>query len=162
VFRSLTIAFALLLGLATTAMAQNFKVDFGVNSGDPNAPVEVAADSLSIDQETGNAVFDGNVVISQGDMTLTAPLVNVFYKEDQSGIARLVGSGGVSITSGSDSAKAQNADYDVDGQVINMTGNVQLVQGLNSMSAERMTVNVASNTAELHGRVRTVLNPKAN
>ncbi len=161
-FRTLTTAFALSLGLATAAMAQNFKVDFGISSSDPNAPVEVAADSLSVDQDTGSATFAGNVKISQGNMTMTAPRVNVFYNEDQSGIARLVGSGGVSISSGKDSAQAQNADYNVDTQIINMTGSVQLVQGFNSMSAERMSVNVSSGTAELHGRVRTVLNPKAN
>lgn len=161
-FRSLTTAFVLALGLSQAAVAQNFTVDFGISSGDPSAPVEVSADALSLDQETGSATFDGNVVISQGEMTMTAPLVNVFYKEDQSGIARLVGSGGVSITSGKDSAQAQNADYNVEAQVINMSGSVQLVQGVNTMSAERMTVDVAANTAELHGRVRTVLQPKAN
>ncbi|MGH1446582.1 MAG: lipopolysaccharide transport periplasmic protein LptA [Cognatishimia sp.] len=161
-FRSLVIAFTLALGLSQAAIAQEFKVDFGIASGDPDAPVEVSADALSIDQETGGAKFDGNVIITQGEMRMEADLVDVFYTEDQSGISRLVGSGGVSIFSGKDTAKAQTAEYDVTSGLIHMNGNVVLVQGANSISSERMTVNTKNSTAELHGRVRTVLRPKAN
>lgn len=161
-FRSLVIAITLVLGLSQAVFAQEFKVDFGIASGDPDAPVEVSADTLSIDQETGGAKFDGNVIITQGEMRMEAMLVKVFYTEDQSGISRLVGSGGVSIFSGKDTAKAQTAEYDVTSGLIRMTGDVVLVQGANTISSERMTVNTKNSTAELHGRVRTVLRPKAN
>ncbi len=156
-----TILFSLFLALPISATAQEFKVDFGVATQDPDAPVEVSADTLSVDQDTGSASFNGNVVITQGEMQMQAPLVNVFYNENQDGISRLVGSGGVKILSGKDTAKAENAEYDVDAGLIYMNGNVELVQGINSITSQRMIVNVESSTAELHGRVRTVLRPKA-
>ncbi|MDC0737671.1 LptA/OstA family protein [Cognatishimia sp. SS12] len=160
--RFIILAIGLSLCAVATAQAQTFKVDFGISSQDPDAPIEVNADALSITQDTGAAQFDGNVIITQGDMRMEAAVVDVFYNEDQSAIARLVGSGGVSIFSGKDTAEAQNAEYDVDAGLIRMNGQVLLVQGVNSISAERMTVNVTNSTAEMHGRVRTVLRPNAN
>lgn len=159
-FRLFAVLFA--LAVATAASAQDFKVDFGVAGSDPNAPIEVQADSLSIDQETGNAKFAGAVVITQGDMRFEAPLVEVTYNEAKDGISKLTGSGGVAILSGKDTARAENATYNVDTGLIIMQGSVALAQGANTITAERMTVNTSNSTAELHGRVRTVLQPGAN
>lgn len=140
--------------------AQDFKVNFGLTNNDPNAPIEVQADSLSVDQETGHARFEGNVEISQGAMSFSASLVEVVYATDQTGIARLKGSGGVSIISGADTAKSETAEYDVESGLIHMAGNVALAQKGTTISAQRMTVNTKNSTAELHGRVRTVLQPR--
>lgn len=150
------------LAFATMASAQDFKVDFGISSADPDAPIEVQADSLSVDQETGNAKFSGDVVITQGEMRFKAPLVEVTYNDSRDGISKLSGSGGVAILSGKDTARAENATYDVDSGLIFMQGGVALAQGANTITAERMTVNTADSTAELHGRVRTVLQPGTN
>lgn len=158
-FRLLAIGFACMLAIGTPAVAQDFKVDFGISSNDPNAPIEVEADSLSVDQETGNALFSGGVVITQGEMVFSAASVEVVYTEAQDGISKLTGSGGVTINSGQDSAEAENATYDVVTGLIHMDGNVSLAQGRNTISAQRMTVNTTDSTAELHGRVRTVLQP---
>jgi lipopolysaccharide export system protein LptA len=152
----------LLIAVPVLASAQDFKVDFGVSAQDPDAPVEVTADSLAINQENGSAEFAGNVMIIQGDMKMQAPLVNVFYNEAQDGVERLVGNGGVMIVSGQDTAEAETAEYDVEGGLIYMRGKVILVQGINSISSETMTVNLNDSTAQMHGRVRTVLRPKDN
>lgn len=159
-YRLLAVYFA--LAVASAASAQDFKVDFGISSGDPDAPIEVQADSLSVDQETGNAKFVGDVIITQGEMRFEAPLVEVTYNDARDGISKLTGSGGVAILSGKDTAQAENATYDVDSGLIFMQGSVALAQGANTVTAERMTVNTADSTAELHGRVRTVLQPGAN
>ena len=159
-YRLLAALFA--LAVASAASAQDFKVDFGISSGDPDAPIEVQADSLSVDQETGNAKFVGDVIITQGEMRLEAPLVEVTYNEARDGISKLAGSGGVAILSGKDTARAENATYDVDTGLIFMQGSVALAQGVNTITAERMTVNTTDSTAELHGLVRTVLQPGAN
>ena len=125
--------------------------------GDTSGPVEVSADELNIDQETGEAVFTGNVVIGQGEMKLSAPRVRVLYREDQAGIQRLEASGGVTLASGTDAAESQTADYDVDGGVIVMTGDVLVVQGGTAISGDRMTVNLDDGTARMQGRVKTIL-----
>lgn len=159
-FRAFLIA--LLLCGPAPLLAQGFKISFGGAEEATNAPVEVSADSLTVSQNDGSAVFTGNVIIARGAMRMTAETVNVFYKTDAAGISRLVGKGGVTIVSGDDAAEAQSADYDIDAGKIEMMGDVLLVQGNSAMSADRMTVNLADSTAEMHGRVRTVLQQGGN
>ena len=146
----------LAVGWSTHALAQGASVGFGIQQ-DSDAPVEVTADNLSVDQNAGTALFTGNVLIGQGDMRLSAPKVEVFYRTDQSGIERMIATGGVTLVSGEDAAESQNADYDVDAGVIVMTGDVLLTQGLSALSSNRMTVNLDDGTALMTGQVKTIL-----
>ncbi|MEM6758808.1 MAG: lipopolysaccharide transport periplasmic protein LptA [Pseudomonadota bacterium] len=154
-FPSLILVAALCFG--SIASAQGTNVAFGAIQQDTDAPVEVTADELAVDQATGQATFTGNVVIGQGDMRLSAPRVLVVYTEGQTGIDRMEATGGVTLVSGPDAAEAQRADYSVTDGVIVMTGNVLLAQGQSALSAERMTVNLDDGTARMQGRVRTIL-----
>ncbi|MEW9920599.1 lipopolysaccharide transport periplasmic protein LptA [Marimonas sp. MJW-29] len=150
----------LALFLATTAapvFAQGTNVAFGALRQDTNLPVEVTADNLSVDQETGTAVFTGNVLIGQGEMRLSAPRVLVVYRAEQNGIERMEATGGVTLVSGPDAAESDRADYSITDGVIVMTGNVLLDQGPNALSADRMTVQLNDGTAQMSGRVRTVI-----
>jgi lipopolysaccharide export system protein LptA len=61
----------LALGLAASAAAQ-VNIGFGGVAYDSRQPVEVTADSLTIDQATGEAVFSGNVIVHQGDLRMAA------------------------------------------------------------------------------------------
>ena len=125
---------------------------------DTDAPVEVTADQLQVNQSDGTALYTGNVVIGQGEMRLAAPRVLVIYTEGQGRIDRLEASGGVTLVSGEEAAEAERADYSIDTGTVVMTGNVLLTQGNNALTSERMVVNLEDGTAEMTGRVRTVLN----
>ena len=151
------IACIALLGVSTPVIAQGTKVAFGTLRQDTSAPVEVTANELNVDQNTGAAVFTGDVVIGQGDMRLSAPRVLVTYLEDQAGIERLEATGGVTLVSGPDAAESQRADYDIETGVIVMTGDVLMTQGNSALSADRMTVNLDDGTARMQGRVKTIL-----
>ena len=61
------------------------------------------------------------------------------------------------LVSGPDAAEADRADYSIDTGVIVMTGNVLLTQGANALSSNNMTVNLTTGTAQMNGRVRTIL-----
>lgn len=148
----------LALTLPATLSAQN-TVAFGTMSQDTSAPVEVTADALSVDQATGTAIFTGNVMILQGAMRLAAPRVLVVYAEGQSRVERLEATGGVTLVSGTDAAEAQRADYSVESGVVVMRGDVLLTQGANALTANEMTVNLTAGTAQMDGRVRTILQP---
>jgi lipopolysaccharide export system protein LptA len=151
------VASALLLGFGAAAQAQGAQVAFGNVKQDTKQPVEVSADNLSVDQNDGTAIFSGNVLIGQGAMRLSAPKVQVYYHEGENRIERLQASGGVTLVSGDDAAEAQNADYNIDTGIINMQGDVMLVQKQRALTAERMTVDTKSGTARMEGRVKTVL-----
>ncbi|OZB15935.1 MAG: lipopolysaccharide transport periplasmic protein LptA [Rhodobacterales bacterium 34-62-10] len=157
-------ALILVIGLSvhgTGALSQTTNLAFGAIQQDTSLPVEVTADSLSVSQQDGTAIFTGNVVIIQGEMRLAAPRVLVVYAEaaegQQARIARLEATGGVTLVSGADAAEAERADYNVDdGQVI-MTGNVLLTQGASALTSDLMRVNLEDGTAQMDGRVKTIL-----
>ena len=146
-----------LVMLSGPALAQGTSVAFGALAQDKDLPVEVTSDALAVDQGSGTAVFTGNVLITQGEMRLSAPRVLVVYREEQRGIERLEATGGVTLVSGPDAAESERADYSITEGVIVMTGNVLLDQGPNVLSAERMTVQLEDGTAQMSGRVRTIL-----
>ena len=150
---------ALLLALSapTLAMAQGFQVSFGSLQQETDLPVEITADSLSLNQNDGTAEFKGNVLIIQGTMRISAPLVKVFYDEETGGISELEASERVLLVKDGDAAEADQANYSIDDGVVVMTGDVLLTQGNNTMNSNKLTANLETGTAELEGRVKTIL-----
>lgn len=149
----------LLLASLAAGMAYAQERGFG-NPQDVKQPVEVTADNLSVDQATGKAVFSGNVLVGQGTMRLAADTVAVQYDSaDARRITGLVATGHVTLAAGNDAAEAAQADYDVASGNVVLTGNVLLTQGQNVMAGERVVVNLATGTANVSGRVRSVLQP---
>lgn len=149
---------ALTLALPAPVLAQNLA--FGGMRADLSAPVEVSADNLTVDQSDGSALFTGNVVIGQGEMRLSAEEVTVDYATGgQDRISRMTATGDVTLVSGPDAAEAQQAVYDVDAGTVLLTGDVLLTQGRNVLAGDRVTVDLATGSARVEGRVRSVLQP---
>lgn len=147
---------------AAPAVAQGTQVPFGGLQHDSSLPVEIAADTLSVDQSNGNAVFEGNVMIGQGGMRLSADKVLVEYAAGENGapageISRLLATGNVTLVNGPEAAEADAAEYLLTTSTVVMTGSVVLTQGANALSAERMVVDLTTGNASLEGRVRTIL-----
>ncbi|WP_299672330.1 LptA/OstA family protein [uncultured Roseobacter sp.] len=146
-----------LMATAQALAAQGTQVAFGAIKQDTDLPVEVTADNLAVDQDTGEAVFTGNVVVGQGEMRLSAKRLLVVYREDTQGIERMEATGGVVLVSGPDAAESERADYSIDDGVIVMTGNVLLTQGPSALTADKMTVQLEDGTAQMSGSVKTIL-----
>lgn len=157
----LRIVLFLMFATATAAVAQT-DIALGGIQADSSAPVEITADSLSVDQETGIAAFSGNVLIAQGELRLSAGSVEVVYDDDSGDITRLVASGGVTFVTATDAAEAQTAVYDLADNTLNMTGDVLITQGRSAIAADSMRVNLATGKAQLDGRVRTTLTQQDN
>ena len=148
-------AFISALLIATSAYGQT-NINLGGIRADSTAPVEVAADSLSVDRDSGTAVFTGSVVIGQGDLRLSAGTVRVVYTEKTGNIAQLIASDGVTFVTTTEAAEAQDADYNLITGILTLTGGVLLTQGSSALSSDEMTINVNSGSAQMSGRVRTI------
>ena len=159
--RFLVYCLTLFLGSAG-AFAQGANVAFGTFKADPTLPVEVTADTLDVNQADGSAEFIGNVLVGQGEMRLSAQKVRVIYNQEAGGIQHLLATGDVVLINGPDAAEADRADYTIDSGVIVMTGNVLLTQGQNALTSEKMTVNLTDGTANMIGRVKTILKADDN
>jgi lipopolysaccharide export system protein LptA len=153
----------LLLGLALLfpgLAAGQTDLALGSIAADGDTPVEITADSLSVDQDTGRAVFSGNVLVVQGDIRIGAGQVEVFYDAEGNAITRLVAGDGITFVTATEAAEAATADYDLATGLLLLSGEVLLTQGRNALSSDRMTLDLRSGTARFEGRVRTVFNPE--
>lgn len=147
-----------LLGLVPV-LAPAQTVDLKGLRQDTSLPVEVAADSLAVDQGTGQATFSGNVKVTQGEMTITAGEARVEYTADGKGIDRVLLSGGVVFASPTDAAEAEEAVYTIASGEIVLTGNVLLTQGGTTISGGKLVYNLDAGTGAMDGRVQTVFTP---
>lgn len=131
-------------------------INLGAINADPTAPVEITADSLSIDQDSGTAVFIGNVVAGQGDVRLTSQRMLVNYNDQSGDISSLSATGGVTFVTDTEAAESETADYDLDAGTLVMSGDVLLTQGSSVIAADLMTVDLDTGAAQMQGRVRTI------
>lgn len=155
----LACVFMLSCSMAGPMLAQGANVAFGALKHDSSLPVEIAADQLQINQETGKAVFRGNVEVGQGEMRLAAAVVEVEYEGGNSAtgkVQRLYATGGVTLVSGAEAAEAREAVYTIGSSQIVMTGDVLLTQGQSALSGQKLTVHLDEGTGVMEGRVRTV------
>ena len=152
-----TLAFCALIAPAGL-QAQGAPVSFSGVKVDTAQPIEVTADQLSVNQNDGQAVFTGNVIVIQGEMRLTAPEVQVKYLQGAAGkIERITALGGVTLVSANEAAEGREAVYTVADDTVVMTGDVLLTQTGNTVAGDRLTVNIKEGTGRMEGRVRTVL-----
>lgn len=119
---------------------------------DINAPVDVAADRIEVQDRADRAVFIGNVVVRQAGLTMNTSRLRIAYlSEGGIDIKRLDASGGVTVSSGGETARGDFAVYDLDRKIITMMGNVRLAQGANELFGSRLTIDLDSGRAVMDG-----------
>lgn len=119
---------------------------------DSNAPVDVAADRIELQDRADRALLTGNVEVRQGDLTLTAARLTVAYSRvGGTEIQRLDASGSVRVTSPSETARSQYAVYDLDQRLITMVGGVTLTRGGSEVRGGRLVIDLDSGRATMDG-----------
>jgi lipopolysaccharide export system protein LptA len=156
------IAATALPNLGGPAWAEGTGVAFGGLTADISLPVEVTADSFSVNQTDATAVFAGNVIVTQGEMRMTAQEIKVEYAADGKGIAKLIANGSVVLVNAKDAAQANMAVYTIASGEVVMTGDVVLTQGQAAMSGQRLVIDLKTGTGRMEGRVTTIFTPGNN
>ncbi|TVV69911.1 LptA/OstA family protein [Sphingomonas solaris] len=147
---SLILMLAGLPAIPAPATAQAVSALKGHNS---NAPVDVEADRIEVQDRADRAIFSGNVKVKQTDLTLQANRLNVAYAGGTGGtqIQRLDASGNVIVTSPSERATGNFAIYDLNRKLITMLGNVNLVRGDSNVRGGRLVIDLTSGRATVDG-----------
>jgi lipopolysaccharide export system protein LptA len=139
----------LALVMTTPASAQALK---GHNA---NAPVDVDADRIEVQDRADRAIFSGNVKVRQGGLSLDAARLTVAYSGGIAGgsptIQRIDAAGGVSVRSASESATGSFAIYDLNRRLITMIGGVTLNQGANVVRGGRLVIDLNSGRSVIDG-----------
>ena len=136
-----------MLALGTTAGAQSIA---GFNS---NQPVNYAADRIELQDRQNRVVLSGDVVITQGDLRLTAGRTTVAYSDAGTlRIQRIDATGGVTVTRGNERATGAAGVYDFNRRVIVLSGGVALRRGGDTLNGGRLTIDLNSGLASVDGR----------
>ena len=155
--------------IATGALATSSTYAQRVTPHDAKLPIEITADSLEVKQKEQLAVFRGNVDAVQGAMRLSASEIWVRYRPESEGeaqgtISRINASGQVRFSTPSETARGDSGVYDVDAQVITLTGSVVLTRGGSVIRGEKLVLDLATGQSKIEStqRVRGLFVPKKN
>lgn len=152
------------------------------NLGSSKEPIKIDADRLDVFDREGRAVFTGNVVAVQGDSTIRCSVLTVTYEQNRGGaqggtrpassspgaggdsaIKHLDCKGPVTVTSKTQTATSDNAEFDRQANRVVMTGNVALNDGPNVTRGDRIVYDLNTGVANVEnkpgGRVRALITP---
>ena len=151
---------ALLMGFASLASAEK---------GDLDKPIEVDAGNCVL-EKAGVQRCSGGVTITQGTMSLRAGRVELRQDAQDNLFARCEGEP-VRFRQRDDNglwveAEALQIDYDGQAKLLRLIGNARVARGKESVSAERLSYDLAREVAESSGsgdgRTRIVIQPRKN
>lgn len=146
----------------------------GVLGGmDPKQPIEIDADKLDVFQAQNKAVFEGEVVAKQGTVTLSSDKMTVFYAGDakaraagNNSIKTIEAEGNVFIKTPQETAQGSKGVYDVQKNVLDLTGDVVLTRGQNVLKGSSVNFDMTSgrstvaSTGSQGGRVKGLFVPQ--
>ncbi|MEO6225895.1 MAG: LptA/OstA family protein [Sphingomicrobium sp.] len=139
--------------VASAAFAQQGQQPVSALKGhNGNAPVDVTAQRLEVQDRADRAIFAGAVHVKQGELALDTERLTVSYSGSAGvQIRRLDAAGGVVVRSPSETAKGDFGIYDLDRKLITLIGNVQLDRDNNRISGARLVIDLDSGRAVIDG-----------
>ena len=144
---SLMTAFLLALGIGAGAVwAQD------VSGYDTSLPIEIAADTLELQQEQKLAVFTGKVDAVQGELNLRADRLVVHYRDkaSESNAIRLIEAfGNVFLSSPTETAQGEKGVYNLDTDRVELTGSVVLTRGENVIRGDRLDMDLKTGKSQV-------------
>ena len=137
---------------AAVALAPALAQTSALKGHNSNAPVDVAADRIEVQDRADRAIFSGNVIVRQAELTLTAGRLTVAYS-DAGGIEirRIDATGGVTLRSPSETARGDFGVYDLDRRIITLVGDVALTRGDSRVNGPRLVLDLDSGRAVMDG-----------
>jgi lipopolysaccharide export system protein LptA len=158
-------------GLPAAAQEKASKMNGLALSNDK--PIQIESDNLELRDQEKRALFDGNVKVVQGTMTLTAQHMIVYYKGKGNSLA--AGGGDidkidvndqVTLVSGTQTARGDIGSFDMRSEVLTLSGkSVVLVDGQNVLTGCKLTVqmkNGQANMGSCGGRVKILIDQASN
>ncbi|WP_182084216.1 LptA/OstA family protein [Aureimonas sp. ME7] len=176
---------------AAQGQSQGFGNSFGGLQVQGDQPIAIESNQLDVDDGKSLATFSGDVSVRQGETSMNAEKLLVFYVRKTEGgeaqpaaarsnmpggsgdISRLEATGKVTIRSADQTATATKAEFDMATQVALLTGDVVLSQGKNVATGCVLRIQMDTGVARLQsnncngasgggsGRVRMLLSPGA-
>jgi lipopolysaccharide export system protein LptA len=153
---------ALLFPLAAVEGKEIGKVK---NTVDRNTPIQITSNRMNAYDEKSMVVFEGNAIAKQGERTIRAETINIYYKKkkddtgkqnaediQQSGdLEKIEARGNVRMTQGERIVTGNEATYLHDAQQVIIRGNAVLQEGKNVIRGRRVVVFLDENRGVVEG-----------
>ncbi|PIE45319.1 MAG: lipopolysaccharide transport periplasmic protein LptA [Gammaproteobacteria bacterium] len=126
------------LMLSTTSFSEDKLVS-------PDMPIDLVADSGSYDQLAGIAIYQGNVVLTQGVSTIWADKLSVFVKDNAAERVEATGYPVKFEYKGKEqpiTGSGNRIVYHVKTEVITLSGNAVVRQGKDTVRGNQLTYNL--------------------
>ena len=131
---------------------------------DRNQPIEITSQKLEVLQQQRQSIFTGEVVAKQGEMTLYAEKLIVYFQKDQDQVERLDAVGSVRVTQLDRIATAEKAVFHQAEETLVLIGNAEVTQGKNKVSGDEITLYLKENRTLIKssekGRVKATIVPE--
>ena len=137
---------------------------------DRNQPIQLEASRGQLDQKTGVSVYEGNVVITQGSMRLTADTVTIYVKDNN--FQRMEATGAPAnlrykptVDKPEIQGASQRVEYDVAGAKVIMSGGARLTQGQDVFTGDRVEYDLKGDVVRArgagdNGRIQFTIQPR--
>ena len=144
------IALAFLFGAVGLANAEPVSA---LKGHDSNAPIDVSADRMEVQDRADRAVMAGNVHVKQQNLTLDAARLTIAYTNGPGGLKmqRLDAAGGVVVKSPTETARGAFGVYDLNRKLITLVGGVQLIRQQSQISGSRLVIDLTTGRAVVDG-----------
>lgn len=138
--------------LLAVVPAEGQQTPRGSSGFNSNAPVDVDADRIEVQDRADRAIFSGNVVARQGNMTMNSARLTVIYTNTNGvDIQRLEATGGVTLRTPTETARGNVGLYDVNRRLVTLIGGVHLTQGQNRVQGGRLVLDLNTHRAVMDG-----------
>jgi lipopolysaccharide export system protein LptA len=164
-------ALACLLALGLCAAAPKSEPVSILPGGDSKKPISIEADKLDYFEKEGRAVYDGHVVVVQGDSHLSCSKLTIFMDhapaapatpapaadaaapaaDASSKLKHMDCAGPVRMLSKTQTATGDNGTYDKVHNNVILTGHVVLTDGRNVTKGERLVYDLNTGQAAVQG-----------
>ena len=124
---------------------------FSVNS---DKPIDIASDVLEVLDNEQLAIFQGNVNVVQGEVTLTTKVLKVSYDGNVNSaggqqIKRLEALGKVLVETRDQTVTGNHAIFEMKRNIITVDGDVMLTQGRNVLRGSKLIVDLNTGRSRL-------------
>ncbi len=173
----LTILSFLVVSLLTGGLSRAVHFPEIGSTEDQKIPMTIQADTMTYLDRANKVIFDGNVVVVRGPMTMKSKHLEIRLSGrrenrdvvtgtlglsfDNREIVAMVAEGNVDIRQGAQKAKAAHAVYQKDAGTVELSGNPEAWQGDTYLTGTKITLWLDENRSSVdNGRV--VFQPKKN
>ena len=113
--------------------------------------VEIEADRLDVNTLNGQAVFQGNVKATKGNIQVKGATLTLFYDNTSQKVTSLIAENDVYVLWQDKEASCDKAVYNLDENRMELIGNVIITKGQERLSGQKVIVDMASDKQVVEG-----------